>query len=358
MMTEPTNIVLPHGEIRLPFFAPDATRGVVRGVLPDQLRSLGLEVVLASTAHLAVQPGASVVDKLGGLHQFAGWSGPLISDSGGFQAFSLLSGNGLAQVSTKGLRYRFSPKDRYRNLTPKRCIESQVRMGADIVYCLDLCTNPKSPREVQEHSVNLTIRWARACRSTFDQLTENREGPKPKLFAVVQGGPYPDLRKRCAEALMAIGFDGFGFGGYPVMNGRLVDEVFAMAELLPSVPLHGLGIGTPEHLVAAWNAGFDIFDCVLPTRNARRGVIYTHLTDDPTSGRCSRVVRLGDERWVRERGPIDPTCDCPTCTGFSAGFLAHLFRIEERAAVTLASMHNLRFYARLIEKLRSADRRP
>jgi queuine tRNA-ribosyltransferase len=329
---------------------------VVRGVLPDQLRVVGLECLLVSTAHLVVQPGASVVRTLGGIHSFTGWDGPVIADSGGFQAFSLLAGNGLAEITERGLRFRFSPQQKFRTLTPASSIETQVRIGADIVYCLDYCTSPKAGRDEQERSVDLTLRWAKECCETFTRLVDRTVEPRPRLFAVVQGGPFADLRQRCADALAELGFDGFGFGGYPVLDGRLVDEVLSLADLVPGMPLHGLGIGTPENLVEAWKAGIGIFDCVLPTRNARRGVIYAHLADDPTvPGPCSKVLRLGDERWVRERGPLDPTCDCPTCARYSAGFVAHLFRIEDRSAATLASMHNLRFYARLIEKLRSAS---
>lgn len=343
----------PAGEVRTPVFVPDATRGVIRGVAPDQLRAVGVESLLVSTAHLAVQPGASVVAKLGGIHAFTGWPGPIVADSGGFQAFSLLGAAGLGQVSEKGFRYRFSPKDKQRQLTPESAIQAQVRMGADIVYCLDLCTSPKATREDQERSVALTERWARAGRRAFDALMADRDPPHPLLFAVVQGGPHADLRARCAATLAEIGFDGYGFGGYPIVDARLVDEVVALPGLLPDAPLHGLGIGSPDSLITAWQAGFDVFDCVLPTRNGRRGVLY-RMSDDPL-GRDATIARMDNERWVRERGPIDPTCDCPACTGFSAGYLAHLFAIEDRLAATLGSLHNLRFYTRLLDRLRAAD---
>lgn len=349
------------GSVALPTFVPDATRAAVRGVLPGQLADVGIECVIVSTAHLAVQPGASVVEALGGAHRFMGWDGPLLSDSGGFQAFSLLaSRQGLAQVSDDGLRYRFSPKRRYRDLTPRSCIETQLRLGSDVVYCLDWCTHPKANRDEHERSVSLTLRWARECRKAFDELTGGAEADAgagdrvpPLLFAVVQGGPHADLRRRCAEELAEIGFDGFGFGGYPVVGGRMVDEVVEMPALLPGgVPLHGLGIGTPEHLVAAWRAGYGVFDCVLPTRNARRGVLYRDLDLDG-GGRCSATIDLMDEEWVRETGPVDPGCDCLACSRFSAGYLAHLYRSEEQVAVTLGSVHNLRFYARLVAALRT-----
>jgi queuine tRNA-ribosyltransferase len=346
-------LTTPAGPLRTPVFVPDATRGVIRGVAPAQLRDVGVEALLVSTAHVVTQPGASVVGALGGIRPFMGWDGPVVSDSGGFQAFSLLSANGLAQLSDRGFQYRFSPKEKMRQLTPESCMQSQVRIGSDICFTLDLCTSPKAPREEQERSVERTVRWAAACRTAFDRLMRDRDPPHPLLFAIVQGGRHADLRARCAEQLAEIGFDGFGFGGYPIIDGQLVDEVAQLPGLVPGAVLHGLGIGSPEHLVTAWEAGYDVFDCVLPTRNGRRGVLY-RMSDHPL-GRGATVARLGDERWIREKGPVDPTCDCPAC-GFSTGYLAHLFRIEDRLAATLGSLHNLRFYVRLLDRLRAAGR--
>jgi queuine tRNA-ribosyltransferase len=346
-----------HGEISLPQFVPDATRAVVRGVAASALPGSGVDAILVSTAHLAQQPGTSVVKALGGVHRFMGWSGPVISDSGGFQAFSLLTAQkGLATVSDAGLSYRFSPRQKFRNLTPRSCIETQLRLGADIVYCLDYCTHPRAPDEEQEKSVALTIRWAAECRAVFDRLVaDTPPQQRPKLFAVVQGGQRADLRAQCADALMELGFDGYGFGGYPIADGRLVEEVGLLAQLLPAdAVLHGLGIGTPENLVAAWRCGYSIFDCTLPTRNARRGVLYTELDTGKLAGddRISRIARMSDERWVRASAPVDPECDCALCEGYSAGYLAHLFRVEDSLAHTLASLHNLRFYTRLTAALR------
>jgi queuine tRNA-ribosyltransferase len=345
------------GDVSFPQFVPDATRAVVRGVPPGALLRSGVETVLVSTAHLAVQPGTSVVRALGGVHRFMGWSGPVISDSGGFQAFSLLTGQkGLATVSDAGLSYRFSPKQRFRVLTPKSCIEIQLSLGADIVYCLDYCTHPLAPDAEQEKSVALTIRWATECRAVFDRLVaDTPPQQRPKLFAVVQGGRRADLRARCADALTDLGFDGYGFGGYPIAEGRLVDEVELTATLLPpDAVLHGLGIGTPESLVAAWRCGYSIFDCTLPTRNARRGVLYTDLDirNVAGEGKVSRIARMSDEKWVRASAPVDADCDCELCAQYSAGYLAHLFRVEDSLAHTLASAHNLRFYTRLVAALR------
>jgi queuine tRNA-ribosyltransferase len=283
----------------------------------------------------------------------------VVSDSGGFQVFSLLAGGqGLASVSEAGLSYRFSPKQRYRQLTPAGCVETQLRLGADVVYCLDYCTHPAAPTAEQDRSVALTLRWAAQCRATFDRLVAGTEpAQRPLLFAVIQGGPDPDRRARCAQALAEIGFDGYGFGGYPIADGQLVDEVSLVAELAPpGAILHGLGIGTPESLVSAWRAGYAMFDCTLPTRNGRRGVLYTELDVSALGDKGAyRVARMGEERWVRRRGPVDPGCDCEMCTTLSSGYVAHLFRIEDALAGTLGSLHNLRFYTRLTAALRAGQ---
>jgi queuine tRNA-ribosyltransferase len=348
----PLSVTTRRGDVALPVFVPDATRAVVRGVPAALLPSHGVDMVLVSTVHLASQPGTSVVKALGGVHAFMDWAGPVVSDSGGFQVFSLLSGQkGLASVSDAGLSYRFSPKQRHRDLTPRSCIETQLRLGADILYCLDYCTHPQAPDAEQERSVALTIRWAAQCRTAYDELLADvPPDERPMLFAVVQGGQSTALRRRCAETLVELGFDGYGFGGYPIVDGKLVDEVSLVAGLLPPDSLlHGLGIGTPSNVVAAWRAGYGIFDCTLPTRNGRRGVLYTGL--DPST-LDSRTVRIGDERWVRHTGPVDPDCDCALCSRYAAGYLAHLFRVEDALGPTLASLHNLRFYTRLTEALR------
>lgn len=353
------------GLLTAPVFVPDATRGVVRGVPTAMVARLGIQAALVSTAHLAAQPGASVVARLGGVHTFMGWQGPVVSDSGGFQVFSLLgSGSSLAKVSDAGLQYRFSPRQKYRSLTPRSCIETQLRLGADVVYCLDYPTHPAAPDAEQDRGVALTLRWAAECRATFDRLVaDTPPEQRPLLFAVVQGGSSTARRRHCAEALAELGFDGYGFGGYPVVDGRLVDEVALVAELVPAGSvLHGLGIGTPESVAAAWRAGYHLFDCTLPTRNARRGVLYTHLDtaalSSPEPGRFYRHARMDHERWVRETGPVDPDCDCEMCTTVPAGYVAHLYRVEDALAGVLGSLHNLRFYVRLMNALRDVPHTP
>ncbi|MGP4110533.1 tRNA-guanine transglycosylase [Streptomyces sp. 4N509B] len=354
------------GSLPAPVFVPDATRGVVRGVPTPLFARQGVQAALVSTAHLAAQPGASVVSRLGGVHAFMGWQGPVISDSGGFQVFSLLGSNrSLAKVTDAGLSYRFSPKQKYRMLSPRSCVETQLRLGADIIYCLDYCTHPSAPDAEQDRGVELTLRWAAECRATFDRLVaELPPERRPLLFAVVQGGTSEARRRHCAEALAEMGFDGYGFGGYPIVDGRLVDEVALVAELVPEGSvLHGLGIGTPENVASAWRAGYDIFDCTLPTRNARRGVLYTHLDTEALAAarddgaRFYRHARLDSERWVRSTDPVDPDCDCEMCTTLPAGYVAHLLRIEDPLAGVLGSLHNLRFYVRLTEALRAGPPR-
>jgi queuine tRNA-ribosyltransferase len=355
----PAELRTRRGVLPLPVFVPDATRAAIRSVPTSLLPAAGVEALLVSTAHLATQPGTSVVAALGGVHEFMGWDGPVVSDSGGFQVFSLLtSGQGLASVTDAGLTYRFSPKSKHRQLTPRSCIETQLRLGADVVYCLDYCTHPSAPAAEQDRSVSLTLRWAAQCRAEFDRLVAGRaEAERPLLFAVVQGGSDKARRAHCAAELAAIGFDGYGFGGYPVVDGKLVEEVALVAGLVPpGSVLHGLGIGTPDSLVSSVRAGYGVFDCTLPTRNGRRGVVYTELD----TGRLGepgfyRVARLGDERWVRRRGPVDPDCDCQMCE-LPAGYVAHLFRLEESLGGTLASLHNMRFYARLAQALRPVAR--
>jgi queuine tRNA-ribosyltransferase len=356
-MVSPDVLRTQRGTLQLPVFVPDATRAVVRGTSADALSGAGMEAVLVSSIHLAAQPGISVISSLGGVHRFMGWDGPIVSDSGGFQVFSLLaSRQGLASVSDRGLSYRFSPKQRYRQLTPSSCIENQLRLGAEIIYCLDYCTHPKAPAVEQDRSVELTLKWAAECRATFDKLTADvPPEQRPSLFAVVQGGPDERRRARCAQALAELGFDGYGFGGYPVASGQMVDEVALVGSLVPpGSPLHGLGIGTPENVVSAWRAGYGIFDCTLPTRNGQRGVLYTELDPAVPGGRdLYRLARMDTERWVRFGGPVDPACDCAMCTTFSAAYIAHLFRVEDSLAASLGTLHNLRFYARLIEALRA-----
>lgn len=341
---------LPHGPLALPAFMPDATFGFVRGLSAADLAAAGVRVLMMNAFHLMTSPGASVVRDLGGLHAMYGWDGPICTDSGGFQAFSLLAGNPKAGSFTKkGLAIRPMGRDKKIDLTPERAIEVQFGMGADLLFCLDVCTTPDAPAAAQADAVDLTIEWGRRCRETFDRLVkERRPAKRPLLFAVIQGGADPAERRRCAAGLVDLGFDGFGFGGYPFdRDGNLVEAPLdAVRDAVPAgAPLFALGVGSFEAVRAFHARGFRIFDCALPTRDARRGRLYTLDGDRP--GR----IYLEDERHVRARGPVSPGCDCAACAGHSLGFLRHLFVREDPLLVRLASIHNLRVLTRFVETL-------
>jgi queuine tRNA-ribosyltransferase len=353
---------MPHGQVQtahsalpLPSFLPDATRGVVRSIDSRDLLAVGVPGLMVNALHLSRTPGVSIVARLGGVHAFMGWQGPVAADSGGFQVMSLVgAARNLARVSRQGFTYRFQPTQEFRHWTPERCLDAQLRLGADILFVLDYCTHPDAPAAVQSESIELTIDWARRSKRFYEQRTAERAA-RPLLFAVVQGGSDPALRRRCVEELLEIGFDGFGFGGWPISDdGQLVEMVQAVAELLPpAVPKHALGIGSPENVRAAWRAGYSLFDCSLPTRNARRGRLYVR---DGGTSRGYSVLVAGDERWSRDRRPVEEGCDCPCCGSVSRAYLAHLFRIEDALALRLATLHNLRFYRRMLEGLRDGER--
>jgi queuine tRNA-ribosyltransferase len=343
-----------HGELRLPAFLPDATRGVVRSLDSMDLIGSGIRAVVVNALHLGREPGMTVIDRAGGIHEFMGWPGPVLSDSGGFQAYSIISrSKSLGKITSEGFEVRAAAGGKRDMLTPEVCIDRQFRLGVDVMMCLDYCTHPEAPEGVQRESVDLTCAWARRCKQAFEvgcaRLPEGR--PRPLLFAVVQGGRSRDLRRECAARLLEIGFDGFGFGGWPVDGkGGLEESVGFTAGLLPAdSPKMGLGIGTPENIVAAFAAGYRLFDCSLPTRDARRGRLFTR------SGQNGPAERLDitAERYVRDAAAPEAGCDCLTCRKYSRSYLHHLFAIEDRLAWRLASIHNLRFYSRLLDGLRT-----
>lgn len=348
------------GALRLPAFLPDGTRAVVRGLDATDVAACGIEAMMVNALHLSTNPGTSTVAALGGVHRFMGWDGIVASDSGGFQAWSLAHANAkLGSVTDKGFVYRHEKKGAKHLLTPEKCIRHQLELGTDILFCLDQCTHPDESADIQEASVTRTLNWARRCREAFtDRVGEpgSDVSERPLLFAVVQGGNDPDLRKRCADQLAEMGFDGFGFGGWPVAeDGRLTDMVSHVAELLPAdAPKHALGIGKPDNIVAAWRAGYQMFDCAIPTRDARRRRLYVtskYEVNTLEKNDNSSFLYIEDERHARDNSPIDPALGD---TGPSRAYLHHLFKIKDSSAERLATKHNLQFYARLIERLRSA----
>jgi len=349
------------GTLPVPTFLPDATRAGVRGVSSDDLRSAGIEGLVVNAFHLLRRPGARVVQAAGGIHRFMDWSGPILSDSGGFQVWSLIRQDpSRGVIRDNEVIFREPETGEKWNLTPERVVNLQFQLGSDIVVCLDDCTDAEAPEAEQERSVERTVRWARRCREEFDRQAGQREGHAPRIFAVVQGGGVESLRRRCAAELAAIGFDGFGFGGWPLASdgSLLVEPMRWVAESLPAeAPKHALGIGRPDHVVNAFSLGYSIFDCALPTRDARHGRLYAFKpgweTRRPSPGDdFYRAVRIHDQRYRVDHSPVEDGCDCPLCSRHSAAYLHHLFKVGDLSAERLATLHNLRFYVRLFALLR------
>lgn len=351
----PSSLHLPHGPLDLPQFLPDATRGVVRAIDSSDLEAAGVAGLMMSLYHLMQRPGSSTVRALGGLHRMAGWRGPIMTDSGGFQIYSLIRQNPrLGRLDDDGALFRPDGSKRLL-LTPEKSIRLQLSYGADILVCLDVCTHPDDRPPEQERSVELTLAWARRSKAEFTRVLAQRGIPdaeRPLLFAVIQGGRNPDLRRRCAAELLEIGFDGFGFGGWPLdRDGNLLFDSLALTSQLvpPPFPLHALGVGHPESVVRCAELGYGLFDSALPTRDARRGRLYGR---DEATGSFDYVY-VADEKHVKSRRPILAGCGCPACARYSLGYLHHLFRLGDPLFARLATMHNLTYMSGLMSRLRS-----
>ena len=350
--------------VKLPVYMPDATLGVVRSVDAGDLEACQIQAVVMNTYHLMQRPGSTTIDSLGGLHEMSGWQRPIVTDSGGFQAYSLIQENPkLGAITEKGIHFKPEGAGRKYLLTPEKCIQLQFGYGSDVIICLDQCTHVDAPRDVQERAVVRTIRWARQCKDEYlDQLehAKIREDARPRLFAVIQGGGYPDLRKACAEALLEIGFDGFGFGGWPLdKQGALLEDILGYTRSLVPVdyPMHALGVGHPKNVLACFDLGYDLFDSAMPTRDARHGRLLRF--NQPSQGQTAGLsgdwlsyVYIEDKRHIKADTAISPDCDCLCCQRYSLGFLHHLFKINDGLFQRLATIHNLRFMSQLEERLR------
>ncbi len=349
-----------HGELPLPAFLPDATRGAVRAVEAEGVREAGVRALMANAFHLMIRPGADRVRRLGGLHRFMGWDGPIVTDSGGFQAMSLIRREPeRGQIRPDGLVYRVPDTERKIRLTPEKCIQIQFQLSSDVMIALDDCPRADDPPDAQRAAVERTIEWARRGAAEFARQVEQRKIETPPLLVgVVQGGADAALRSECAGALMELGLGGFGFGGWPLdADGRFRIESFELlARLLPpDAPRFALGVGKPEHVVAvARLGGRDVFDCTLPTRDARHHRLYTFTGDPVRDDPFYRCIYILDEKHAGDTGPLESGCDCACCRRYSRGYLHHLFKIRDAAALRLATLHNLRFYARLVDALQAA----
>jgi queuine tRNA-ribosyltransferase len=326
-----------HGEVTTPVFMPVGTRAAVKAMAPDELWQLGYRLVLANTYHLALRPGADLIEELGGVGRFMGFDGAVLTDSGGFQAMSLAK---LNEVGPGGIRFRSHLDGSEFMLTPEGAVEIQERIGSDLMMALDECTPYPAERARAAASLELTARWAERCVGA-------RRSTRQALFGIIQGGVYPELRRRSADQITAMQFDGFAAGGLAVGEPKeqMLEMAALSASLLPAErPRYLMGVGTPEDLVAAVGMGYDLFDCVLPTRNARNGTAYT------IDGRIS----IKQSVYAHDRRPLEEGCGCRACSRLSRAYLRHLYISGEILAARALTEHNLYFYARLMAGMQAA----
>ncbi len=336
-------LTLPHGTAQTPVFMPVGTQGTVRALSPADLKATGAELVLANAYHLHVRPGEAVVAKLGGLHRFMAWDRPLLTDSGGFQVFSL---EGFRRVSEEGVEFQSHVDGGRRTLTPERAIEIQRALGADIAMAFDHVVPGGADRATAQDALERTLRWLQRCRERHNKLADDRQ----TLWPILQGGVHRELRVAGLRRILELGdWRGLAIGGLSV--GEPKPAMFAMLEALEPrlpapLPRYLMGVGFPEDLVAAVERGVDLFDCVAPTRNGRNGSAFT--PDGPVS--------IRNAGFREDARPLDESCDCETCTTFSRGYLRHLFMAEELLGLRLLSLHNVRFLIRLAAEMRAVIR--
>ena len=336
-------IVFRRGVIDTPAFMAVGTYGSVKAMSPEELEGLGAQIILGNTFHLLLRPGIEVIRAHGGLHRFMHWQRPLLTDSGGFQVFSLES---LRKVTEAGVEFRSPINGDLIELTPERSIEMQDALGSDIVMVFDECTSYPADHETARQSMQLSLRWARRSRAAFDALKHGRDSDAA-LFGIVQGGVHDDLRRESLAGLMEIGFPGYAVGGLAV--GEPEDERLAVLEgLAPALPRERprylMGVGTPGELVKAVARGLDMFDCVIPTRHARNGQLFT--SDGP--------INIRNSRFQADTGPIDSRCECYACRNYSRAYVRHLQQCNEILGARLATIHNLFFYLEFMARMRAA----
>jgi queuine tRNA-ribosyltransferase len=328
-------LATPHGAVATPVFMPVGTRAAVKGIPPETLAAIGAELILANTYHLTLRPGADLIAELGGLHRFMNWSGPILTDSGGYQVFSLAE---LNTIDDDGVSFRSHIDGAPMRLDAAEAMRIQNALGADIVMAFDQCPPYPAARDDVAAAVERTIRWARQCKQAHARDDQ-------ALFGIVQGGVHHDLRRLCAERVAALDLPGYAIGGLSVgeSHAQMIEVLTALEPHLPrDKPRYLMGVGMPADIVAAVRAGIDMFDCVLPTRNGRNAYAFT----------ASEPLRLRNERFKTDERPLEPGCDCPACSGFSRAYIRHLFLVDEMLGPILTSIHNLRFYQRLMARIR------
>jgi queuine tRNA-ribosyltransferase len=327
----------PHGIVETPAFMAVGTQATVKGLTTAQLEAAGVQVVLGNTYHLALRPGDELIAELGGLHRFMGWYRPILTDSGGYQVYSLAASR---RIDDRAAVFRSHIDGALFELTPERAVRIQENLGSDIAMCLDECPPADAPPDYHREAVRRTIHWAARCRDAHRRADQ-------ALFAIVQGGTDVDLRAECAAALTALDFPGYALGGFSVgeTTAQMVSALEPAAALLPADrPRYLMGVGRPQDLLAAVTRGVDLFDCVLPTRNGRNGMAFTR--DGP--------LKLRNARHKRDPAPPESGCLCYTCRTYSRAYLHHLFLADEMLGPTLLSLHNVAYYSRLMAEIRSA----
>ena len=359
----------PHGIVETPVFMPVGTAGTVKGMTQGQLEELGVQILLANTYHLYLRPGHEIIREAGGLHRFMGWPHPILTDSGGFQVMSLKS---LGRVTEDGVWFKSHLDGSSHFFSPERAVEVQLALGADIIMTLDECVEYPSSHEAIHRAVKLTGRWASRAKEKLSAISSqpsasetqaseqsaianhqspipasSLQPPAPALFGIVQGGVDRDLRRESAEGLLELDFEGYALGGLSV--GEPKAEMYEVAEytakLLPrNRPRYLMGVGTPEDLVECVARGIDMFDCVMPTRNARNGCVFT------SQGK----VIIKNTKYARDESPLDPACGCPVCRRYSRSYIRHLFLAGEMLGAILATQHNLHFYIDTMRKIRQS----
>jgi len=333
-------IKTPHGDIHTPAFAPVASQGAVKAIIHKELEDLNVEIIVSNVYHLFVRPGIEIIERMGGLHNFISWKRAIMTDSGGFQTYSL---SALRKIDESGVRFSSHTDGRKFILSPEDVVNIQLKLGSDIIMVLDCLIPYPAPKEAVKKGVDLTIKWAERSMKVWKEVENHKSG----IFGIIQGGIERDFRLKCLEELMKLDFSGYALGGLFV--GEPKDDSIEVIDYLTSsipdkYPRYLMGSGTPEDIFTAVEMGVDLFDCVLPTRNARTGTLFTY----------KGKVLIKQARYAEDPEPIDPDCQCYTCRNFSRAYLRHLFKADELNSFILNTIHNLYFYLDIMKKIRQS----
>ncbi len=347
-------LITPHGKIDTPFFMPIATKGSVKALTSDDLKQLSSQIILSNTYHLYLQPGMQVIKKFKGLHNFMNWSGPILTDSGGYQVFSLSvksrDGKSLRKISHQGVEFKSFLDGSKHLFTPQKVQQIQDNIGSDIKMVLDVCSPYPCSKHQAQQDMELTHLWAQQALIYHQQKSKS----KSLLFGIIQGSTYQDLRIQSAQYLSQLAFDGLAIGGLAVgeSNKKMYTVLEYLIDYLPiNKPRYLMGVGKPENIIEAVKRGIDMFDCVIPTREARHGRLYV-FTKNSLAGNFYKIVNINNAKFKNSTKTLDQKCNCELCTNYSLGYLHHLFKAQEPLAIRLATLHNLKFYLDLMQRIR------